>query len=230
MADEAAFLQAIREGPDDDGPRLVYADWLDEQGDPRGEFIRVQCRLERVAPDDPEAAALRQREAELLEQHRVEWEAVCRDLGLISWAYRRGLVEEVFIEAAAFAAQAARLFDLLPVRQVKLADLYRCDPRVLQAVAARPELARAHRLDLSNNHASSEEINAILRSPHLTGLTWLDLRGNSLILGTLALLAGTHHLPRLRSVLVHQADLTPRIDWSRHSLWQTLRSRYHGLT
>src|SRR5206468_3722921 len=45
MSDRAAFLRAICERPDEDGPRLVYADWLEERGDPRGEFIRVQCRL-----------------------------------------------------------------------------------------------------------------------------------------------------------------------------------------
>jgi uncharacterized protein (TIGR02996 family) len=32
---EAAFLQAIRDRPDDDALRLIYADWLDERGDGR---------------------------------------------------------------------------------------------------------------------------------------------------------------------------------------------------
>lgn len=42
----AAFLQAIRDNPADDTPRLVYADWLDEHGEAeRAEFIRVQCRI-----------------------------------------------------------------------------------------------------------------------------------------------------------------------------------------
>ena len=44
MNPDDAFLQAIRDAPDDDAPRLIYADWLDERGDPRGEFIRVQWR------------------------------------------------------------------------------------------------------------------------------------------------------------------------------------------
>jgi uncharacterized protein (TIGR02996 family) len=35
----------ILENPDDDAPRLVYADWLEEQGDPLAEFIRLQCEL-----------------------------------------------------------------------------------------------------------------------------------------------------------------------------------------
>ena len=43
-----AFLQRIRAYPDDDAPRLVFADWLDEQGDPRGDFIRVQVALAQL--------------------------------------------------------------------------------------------------------------------------------------------------------------------------------------
>ena len=42
---QTPFLAAICANPDDDAPRLVYADWLDEHGDPRGEFIRVQVEL-----------------------------------------------------------------------------------------------------------------------------------------------------------------------------------------
>jgi uncharacterized protein (TIGR02996 family) len=41
-----AFLQAILESPDYDTPRPVYADYLDEHGEPdRAEFIRVQGLL-----------------------------------------------------------------------------------------------------------------------------------------------------------------------------------------
>jgi len=43
MSQENAFLQAILDDPDNDDLRLVYADWLEERGDPRGEFIRLQC-------------------------------------------------------------------------------------------------------------------------------------------------------------------------------------------
>src|SRR5947209_1506964 len=38
---EGAFLEAIEANPDDDTLRLIYADWLEEQGDPLGEFIRL---------------------------------------------------------------------------------------------------------------------------------------------------------------------------------------------
>lgn len=46
--DELRFLEAIRAAPDDDAPRLVYADWLSERGDPRGEFIVAQCTIARL--------------------------------------------------------------------------------------------------------------------------------------------------------------------------------------
>ena len=49
----AAFINAIREAPCDDAPRLIYADWLEENADPaRAEFIRLQCEeSQRFAVD-----------------------------------------------------------------------------------------------------------------------------------------------------------------------------------
>jgi uncharacterized protein (TIGR02996 family) len=48
MSDEAAFLSAIEAAPADALPRLVYADWLEERGDSRAEFIRLQQQLADV--------------------------------------------------------------------------------------------------------------------------------------------------------------------------------------
>jgi uncharacterized protein (TIGR02996 family) len=41
MNDEAAFTRAMQEQPHDAALRLVFADWLEEQGDPRAELIRL---------------------------------------------------------------------------------------------------------------------------------------------------------------------------------------------
>jgi uncharacterized protein (TIGR02996 family) len=49
MGDEEAFLRAIAQAPDDDAPRLVYADWLDERGDPRADYVRVVTRAAGLA-------------------------------------------------------------------------------------------------------------------------------------------------------------------------------------
>ena len=38
---EQAFLEAIVASPADFTPRLIFMDWLDEHGDPRGELLRL---------------------------------------------------------------------------------------------------------------------------------------------------------------------------------------------
>jgi uncharacterized protein (TIGR02996 family) len=61
------LLDAVLAAPDDDAPRLMYADLLTEQADPRGEFIALQC----ARAQGRVSAEARRREAELLHQHRV---------------------------------------------------------------------------------------------------------------------------------------------------------------
>lgn len=49
MTDGDALLAAIRANPEEDTPRLVYADWLQEHGqEERAEFIRVQVEYARL--------------------------------------------------------------------------------------------------------------------------------------------------------------------------------------
>jgi len=70
--DERGLLEAVIAAPDDDAPRMVYADWLQGRGDPRGEFIQLQCRL-AAAPDDDQRRALRIAENKLLAAHEAGW-------------------------------------------------------------------------------------------------------------------------------------------------------------
>lgn len=42
MTDDEAFIRAIVDNPGDDTTRLVYADWLDERDDPRGDYMRAE--------------------------------------------------------------------------------------------------------------------------------------------------------------------------------------------
>jgi uncharacterized protein (TIGR02996 family) len=51
VTEDEAFIIAIRENPRDDTTRLVYADWLDERGDPRGEWIRIEVQLKHLVAD-----------------------------------------------------------------------------------------------------------------------------------------------------------------------------------
>jgi uncharacterized protein (TIGR02996 family) len=73
MDDGQALLRAILREPAEDTPRLVYADWLDENGQhDRAEFIRVQVALSKptLGPDgtgdSDERYRLTRRESQLL--------------------------------------------------------------------------------------------------------------------------------------------------------------------
>ncbi|QJW96558.1 TIGR02996 domain-containing protein [Frigoriglobus tundricola] len=68
-----AFERAIIENPDDRASYSAYADWLQEQGDPRGEFIAVQLALEDESRPKDARDALKAREAELLAEYEREW-------------------------------------------------------------------------------------------------------------------------------------------------------------
>ncbi len=52
MSDELAFLAAIRQKPEDDLTRLVYADWLEERGDAesllKSQFLRDEVRVNEI--------------------------------------------------------------------------------------------------------------------------------------------------------------------------------------
>ncbi|MBL8909495.1 MAG: TIGR02996 domain-containing protein [Archangium sp.] len=64
--DDSAMIEAIVAAPNDDTPRLVYADWLTEHQDPRGEFITLQ--IQRAAGGATKAS--RAREEAILADHR----------------------------------------------------------------------------------------------------------------------------------------------------------------
>ena len=53
---EEDFLRGMRELPDDHVLRLVFADWLEERGDPRGELLRLTQTLIQT-PESPDRPA-----------------------------------------------------------------------------------------------------------------------------------------------------------------------------
>lgn len=65
--------QALAENPDDLAAHSAYADYLMEQGDPRGEFVQVQLALEDPKRTASERAQLQKREADLLKRHGRAW-------------------------------------------------------------------------------------------------------------------------------------------------------------
>src|SRR3954465_13878190 len=98
MSGESAFLSAIREAPEDDGPRLVFADWLEDHGDPaRADFIRVQCELARLERDDERGAELKRREKQLLDENEGRWAEGLSDVAW-GWQFARGLPDQVTLD------------------------------------------------------------------------------------------------------------------------------------
>ncbi|VTT96750.1 unnamed protein product [Gemmataceae bacterium] len=55
MTEDEAFVRAVVSSRGDDTPRLAYADWLDDRGDPRGPYLRAE-----FGATDRDAAQLRE--------------------------------------------------------------------------------------------------------------------------------------------------------------------------
>jgi uncharacterized protein (TIGR02996 family) len=73
MVREEAFLATLKADPADAVTRSVYADWLEERGDVRGEYIRVEERMAALPPACDEHAALKVRKKELRPGIEGEW-------------------------------------------------------------------------------------------------------------------------------------------------------------
>ncbi len=90
------LLAAVLADPDDDPARQVYADALQERGDPRGELIAVQLALARHAGETPETKAMWDRFRELHAAHAAKWAKPLRALGKKTrWEFHRGFVRQL---------------------------------------------------------------------------------------------------------------------------------------
>jgi uncharacterized protein (TIGR02996 family) len=78
MVTDAQFLAAVAVAPDDRTPRLAYADWLDEQDDPRGELIRLEEESRGRVAWDATLWRLKPRRNELRRQIDPAWLAAMR--------------------------------------------------------------------------------------------------------------------------------------------------------
>jgi uncharacterized protein (TIGR02996 family) len=93
---QAQLLAEVLADPDSDAPRLVYADWLTDQGDPRGDFIHKQLRLAHTAEADPGYSALYAETERLWLRHGRGWSPPVEGWGpAIALRARRGLLDEV---------------------------------------------------------------------------------------------------------------------------------------
>jgi uncharacterized protein (TIGR02996 family) len=235
---EAGFLQAILEAPDDDAPRLIFADWLDDNSRPEhARLIRVQCELARLPDDDPRRPELETEAERLLPEYNVGLRAQLAE-GLPAWArdssprIERGFVSGLTLTPGRFVKEAAGLSQKIPLQSLTVNRLLGSLP----ALFACPEMARLRTLDCTGTKIGSrgatrlansphlaglkslnlafamvgiQGIQALARSPHLASLERLDLSGDGVRDGGAAALAGSPHLGRLTALNLHNASLGP---------------------
>jgi hypothetical protein len=165
---------------DDDGPRLVYADWLEEQGDPYGEFIRLQCERFRL-PEGEQARRqqLTERLAELQNRHDERWRSRLPRLPGVRWReYRRGFVVGIDVDTAdRFLQNAAAIFESAPIEAVWFSAL---DVDGSAQLADSPYLQKVLVLKNHGVPTRDEGVAALVQSPYISKLRRLFLNGNGL--------------------------------------------------
>jgi uncharacterized protein (TIGR02996 family) len=179
MTDHDPFLHAIVSQPDADAPRLIYADWLEEQGHAeRAEFIRVQCELavmktkEVSAWDLTRLQELEDREEELLELPAALGENPIGDVAR-HCRHHRGFIEEATLSLGMFLFQAERALRWVPLRRLTLTHL---EEQHLPILAKTPALGRLQGLTLRNDPVSQVlDLRELLASEHLQTLAAFTL-------------------------------------------------------
>jgi uncharacterized protein (TIGR02996 family) len=171
------FLAAINADLDDDTPRLVFADWLQENGDePRARFIRFQCAAARGGEGAKEAD-------ELLAEHRARWL-----VGLPKWlhehpegcVFRRGFITALTVLGHHWLAKSP--FDKHPdagaqaIRRITALEELRIE-QVWNTVVERRTLIGIRVLTLPS--AGSGLIESLAKSPALPSLTELAILAKS---------------------------------------------------
>jgi uncharacterized protein (TIGR02996 family) len=86
-----ALLAACHADPDDDTPRLVLADWLEEHDDPRGECVRLQVRLAALPAGDPDYDSLFDQHQKWWGKYGKLWQKEVRTLMWAAGPHDRGL-------------------------------------------------------------------------------------------------------------------------------------------
>lgn len=207
-SDERAFLDAICEQPDDDTARLVFADWLTENGNAdRGEFIRVQVELARTPPnteeDERRRRVLLERHDALLKQHKTAWLAPFSPWGKES-SFVRGFVQSLDVSANDFLQNAERWSAITPLTRVRFLDCGVWDSGLLIWVAeplfSSAYLSRLVAITIEQQGLTSGNLEPLTTHPDLSRLRELAFAWNSLGNDGAELLANMPQLTTLESL------------------------------
>jgi uncharacterized protein (TIGR02996 family) len=226
--DAQALFQTILANPDDDAPRLILADWLDEQGESvRAEFIRLECKLDRDKFSD-ESLLLRQRCQALRTEFISQWISELPAVDGVMWnQFERGFCKQVRLNSVkSFARLHTKIRKLAPITHFVfsqadgLADLAKSkalanirgllvshlnagvtDAQLLLILQS-PHLRALHHIACGSTHISRKTIQAIADSPKCAGLRQLELFLTNLWDGV-ALLGRSPHFTALEELNIH---------------------------
>jgi uncharacterized protein (TIGR02996 family) len=217
-----AFLEAIRADPGDDAPRLVFADWLEENGEPDfAEFIRVEIERDRLAHDDPRREALHRRANSLRKQGAFPGDTP--NLNILS-PTRRGFHTNIQAGLIGLFAGLEKLSPYAPQLSVlvhgnsqeEIVAREEAPDRLVaafQQVFASPWLRHWIELELQYLYLSAEHIRWMVGPGNLIKLKQLVFAGG--LDDDAVRVLGESNLPQLRVLAIHEipdrdeARLTP---------------------
>jgi uncharacterized protein (TIGR02996 family) len=203
-----AFMAAILASPEDDTPRLVFADWLDENGTEeekaRAALIRAQCRAEALPEGSGERRKLEREAKAILKDYGDRWAKPLKDTRLAKgWKFRRGFLDGVTMSATAFAQHAKKLFEAAPtVRSAYFPD---ASNEVRRGLAGCEYLSRLAAVDLSHMCKCGycqihNDLRALFNSKHAKSLTSLNVAGDRMDAEGVKRLAKSAALAKLTSL------------------------------
>jgi uncharacterized protein (TIGR02996 family) len=204
MLSEDAFIQAIIAEPEDDGHRLVFADWLEDRtpGDTdRAEFIRLQCAVassghpDRTLIPTEQIEALIAREQRLLPRQRAAWQTRLGEYGVEDLLFDRGFPEDVTMSVSNFLKYMSTIRTLSPVRG---ATLFHCQEA--PALDTPPRPANFINLGLRDDPVAGARVSALAACPVLAYLTSLNLAFTFVGDVGASAFANCHHLANLTTL------------------------------
>lgn len=184
--DPEQLLQAVLAAPEEDAPRLVYADTLMDRNASRGELIAMQIRLVRERMSVDERTRLMSAAHDLVREHTARFLTRFSELNA-GCVFQRGFIEQLTAPAAALLGsdKFAELMAEEPVRELVLLET---SDDAIEALAVLPLLQRLRAL-VCRGTMTSRGAAALAGSPHLRQLRVLDLAGTQLGAGGCHLLA-----------------------------------------
>jgi uncharacterized protein (TIGR02996 family) len=195
------LLRAVFECPEDDAPRLAYADWLDESGgEPeRAALIRVQCERFRLPAGDARAAALSRTEERLFRGRKLRWRAHLPRLRGVVWGdFSRGFVDSLAVPTPnTFRRMSARIADAIPLYALAVKPHPRF-PTGMAGFGRTKDLSQLSVLKLPGQQMDDSRLGHLLESPFLGRLSVLDLSMNHIGDGGARRLGACQTLPNLK--------------------------------